>query len=1053
MNKFLSRFTLFSLFVLSTALAANTTSTIKGKVVDAEGASVSGASITVVYTPTGNSRSVNSDANGQFALLNLQVGGPYRISASSPSGMSSVDGVFLNLGKTSNVLLSLVSMSDVDEVIVTAEQLSKVVVATGPSVTFGQEELGAAAAYDRDIKELLQTHPRLYVDDGYQKGLQCNGQSPRYNSLTVDGIALNDGFGLNDNGYPTNRMPFSYDSIKQVAAEFAPFDVTYGGFSSCVVNAVTKSGSNEFKGNVFYEFANDGLQGDELEGRPVSLVPYDEAKYGFTLGGPIIQDKLYFFTSYERYDDQDTNDYGYIGSGLPNEQGFLSESMFNTIVTASNDLYGFDPGGLASALDSKSDKLLVKLDYYINDTTRAVYTFNYSDGFNNVSSDASSSEFEFDKHFYTRGNELTAHMFKIFTTYGDFNTELRIGYRELDNTQIGKGGNFGDFQIDVVNPDTGQDGTVYLGGTDDSRQANKLNYDNLSVALITDYQLDNQLITFGIEYEKQNMFNMFVQHSLGGEWDFNSIDDFVNGTARVYYGNAPSLDPVDAGADWSYDVTTLFAQSEYQFSDMLEITYGVRYEKYGVSGQPALNQNFVDAYGYANNTTYDGADVLMPRLSFNLNLNESTEIYGGYGVFSGGNPNVWYSNMWSNDGVTAIQLNERGVDVFNTPMCDGRTGQPSSAGPGYAVPCNLVDNVQNGSSNGDTNTIARDFEVPTVNKFALGLIKYLESGPLEGAALNIDYISAKSKDAAVVRDIAVSPTGEYDHAGVPFYNCSNGARGFSCFGPFDFELGNANDEGESESWSISISKSFDEKNLYMTLGYAEVETKDVMPMTSSVAFSNYVGVATLDRNDPGLAISNYNIPKRFTGTLRWSPEVFAGLDTRISLYWNHNQGRAYSYIMDGSPWGGTPGFIDNYLLYVPTGPNDPNATFAAGFDVDAFFTWADSKGLERGAHTKRNDRYSAWFSKIDMKIVQEIPAFRDGDKFELYITVKNLTNLLNSDKGIFKEAGFPRAQKVVYMDVDDDGRYNYTRLLTPRDSTIVANPSLWQAKVGIEYKF
>ena len=131
-------------------------------------------------------------------------------------------------------------------------------------------------------------------------------------------------------------------------------------------------------------------------------------------------------------------------------------------------------------------------------------------------------------------------MFKIFTTYGDFNTELRIGYRELDNSQIGKGGNFGDFQIDVVNPDTGQDGTVYLGGTDDSRQANKLNYDNLSLALITDYQLDNQLITFGIEYEKQNMFNMFVQHSLGGEWDFNSIDDFVNGTASCLLYISPS---------------------------------------------------------------------------------------------------------------------------------------------------------------------------------------------------------------------------------------------------------------------------------------------------------------------------------------------------------------------------------------------------------------------------------------------------------------------------------------------------------------------------------
>mgnify|MGYP006245123701 FL=1 len=157
MNRFLNSLAIFSIFILSTALAANTTSTIKGKVVDSSGSSVSGASIVVTYTPTGNSRSVDSDEDGQFSLLNLQVGGPYTISASSPSGKSSVDGVFLDLGKTSNVLLSLASMTDVDEVIVTAERLSKVVVATGPSVTFGQEELGAAAAYDRDC--LLYTSP------------------------------------------------------------------------------------------------------------------------------------------------------------------------------------------------------------------------------------------------------------------------------------------------------------------------------------------------------------------------------------------------------------------------------------------------------------------------------------------------------------------------------------------------------------------------------------------------------------------------------------------------------------------------------------------------------------------------------------------------------------------------------------------------------------------------------------------------------------------------------------------------------------------------------
>ena len=1053
MNKFFRSLTIFSLFIISTALAANTTSTIKGKVIDSSGSSVSGASVVVIYTPTGNSRSVNSDEDGQFALLNLQVGGPYTISASSPAGQSSINGVFLDLGKTSNVVLSLASISDVDEVIVTAEKLSKVVVATGPSVTFGQDELAGAAAYDRDIKELLQTHPRLYIDDGYEKGLQCNGQSPRFNSLTVDGIALNDGFGLNNNGYPSERMPFSYDAIQQVSAEFAPFDVTYGGFSSCVVNAVTKSGSNSFKGNFFYEIANDSLQGDELEGEPVTLVPYDETKYGFTLGGPVIQDKLYFFASYERYDDQDTNDFGYIGSGLPVEQQFLTKEMYDQIVATSINLYGFDPGGLASALDSKSDKFLVKLDYYINETTRAVYTFNYSDGFRNSASDASSSEFEFDKHFYTKGNELTAHMFKLYSTYGDLNTELRIGYRELDNSQIGQGGPFGDFQIDVFNPETGRAGTVYLGGTDDSRQANKLYYENLTVAFIGDYQLDNQLITFGFEYEEQDMFNMFVQHSLGGEWDFNSIEDFIAGNARVYYGNANTLDPADAGATWTYDVTTFFVQSEYQFSDMLEVTFGLRYEEYGVSGQPALNQSFVDAYGFPNNGTYDGLDVLMPRISFSYNLDDSTEIYGGYGSFSGGNPNVWYSNIWSNDGVTNVQLNTRGISAFTDPMCDGRTGSPTSDGPGYGVPCSLVASVQSGSADSDTNSIAQDFEVPTVNKFAIGLIKYIDFGVLEGAAINVDYISAKSEDAAVVRDIAVSRTGEYDFAGVPYYNCSNGARGFSCFGPFDFELGNANDEGESESWSISLSNYFEDQNLFLALGYANIETKDVMPMTSSVAYSNYVGIATSDRNDPGLAISNYNIPERFTGTLRWSPTVFAGLDTRISFYWNHNKGRAYSYVIDGSPWGGTPGWIDNYLLYVPTGPNDPNVTFASGFDVDAFFAWADSRGLERGAITKRNGQYSDWFSKIDMKIVQEVPSFREGDRFEIYATIKNLTNLLDSNNGIFKEAGFPRSQRAVSMEIDDEGRYNYTRVLTTPESEIVPYASLWQVKIGFEYKF
>ena len=1035
--------------------AVETTSDLRGKVLNASGSSVVNASVTVTYEPTNSIVKTSTNDSGSFVVANLKIGGPYKVLIVSGPQSIKRGGIYLSLGKTYNLSLSL-NESEVDEMLVTAKSLASASVATGPSVVFGIEAVEAAITYDRDIKELIQSDPRLYIDDAYAKGIQCNGQSPRYNGFTVDGMALNDGFGLNGNGYPTNRMPFSYDSVQQVSAEFAPFDVQYGGFSSCVINAVTKSGSNELHGNVFVEYASDSLQGDEFEDTNVDLVPYDELKYGFTAGGPLVEDKLFYFVSYERYDDQDTNLFGPQGSGLPQELGFLSQSMYNRIIDIANNKYGFDPGGIPSALDSTDDKFFLKLDYYLNESTRAVFSYNYNDGFNINSSDASPGEFEFDKHFYERGHELNAYSFKLYSNITDnFNTEFRLGYRDVENRQIGLGGPFGDFQIDVFNPTNSQDGTVYLGGTDDSRQANQMNYDNVSSAFVGEYLMGNNLITFGLEYEKTNIYNLFMQHSLNGEWDFNSIDDFDDGIARVYFGNTPSLEESKAAADWGYKVTTFFLQNEMQVSNNLEISYGLRYDKYGVDGKPQPNNTFIEAYGYTNTVTYDGADALMPRLAFSYQLDDSTKIYGGYGAFSGGNPNVWYSNMYSNDGVTAIQVNQRNLNIFSVDLCDTGTGAVSSAGPGLSVPCSLVSTVQSGTANTDTNSIAPDFDIPLVYKTALGIVKTLDIGSLEDVTIMADVIYAKSEDAAVIKDINVSATGQTDFAGVPYYNCAGGnARsGFTCYGPFDFQLANANKEGKSKSFSVSMSKYWDDYNLYASIGFADIETEDVMPMTSSVAFSNYTSVAVRDPNNPDVAISNYNIPQRFTGTVRWSPEIFNGLDTKISIYWNRNKGRPYSYVFDGNPWGHTPAFTDNQLLYVPTGPNDPNVIFGSGFDTTAFFAFVDAEGLSRGEIVGRNEQDSDWYSRVDMKIIQELPAFIDEGRFELYLVMKNLTNFLNSDWGVYKEAGFPRMQKVVKIGGIENGKYEFDRFSSPRGSTINANNSLWQAKIGLEYKF
>lgn len=1040
MNKF-HKITLFTFMLcISFVISADTTSNIRGKVVDSSGEVVANADIVLTYGPTNTSQSASSGADGSFAMLNLQLGGPYKISADAGAASGSLDDLYLVLGKDSQVTITIGTASDMDELVVVGKTLSSAsLLATGPSVFYGLDALEDAAATERDIKDLLATHPRLSLDEGYARGIQCNGSSPRMNSLTVDGIALNDGFGLNDNGYPANRMPFSYDAIKQVSAEFAPFDVQYGGFSACVVNAVTKSGSNEFKGNFFYEFTNDSLLSDKVDGKTINNAAFDEDKYGFTLGGPIVQDKLYFFTAYEYYNDQDTVDYGPVGSGAPSEMAWLTQETLDLVISTMKNKYGFDPGGIPSAIDSMSEKLLVKFDYYLSDVTRATFTYNYSEGFRNNYSDTYYTQLELSNHGYENGNTLDAYMFNLYSKIGNVNTEIRVGYRELDNRQEGIGGPFGEFDIENI---TGG-GDIMVGGTDDSRQANDLDYDNLTMAFVGDFIWGDQLVTFGIEREEQSTFNMFVQHSLGGEWDFYTFDNFLNGIVdRVYYGNNPSLNPADAGATWEYDITTAFVQSEWRVSDKLELTYGLRYETYGVDGAPMENPAFKSAYGRPNTHTHDGESVLMPRLSFSYDLNDTTEIYGGIGTFSGGNPNVWYSNIWSNDGVSNIQLSLRNVDMFATPMCDGRTGLPTDQGPGYGVPCSLVNAVQNGSSAGGTNSIDPNFKIPSVTKSAIGVIKTFDIGNISDIVLTADYIKATAKDSAQIRSIGSTYTGEYDFAGLPLYN-DNGRQ--------DFELGNSLLDGESDSYSVSLSKQFE--NVYLTLGYAAIDTTEVSPMTSAVAYSNFTNIASNDPNNPPLAQSNYNIPKRFTGTLRWTPEVFSGLRTKISLYWTHQKGRPYSYSMDNFTHGLNPSFNDFYLLYVPMAADNANVVFADGFPVDEFFAWADEKGLERGQFVERNSQDSEWFSKLDLKISQEVPALRDGDYLEVYAVIRNLTNLIDDEKGVFKEASFPRRQNVVRAVYNDAGKYEYQRFYGSNDSTLVNRPSQYLIKIGFDYKF
>jgi len=950
--------------------AQETTGVVRGAVFTPDGNPAAGAAVTITDTRTNASRSATTDTDGTFRISGLPIGGPFEIRVSSSDYKSAlVTDVYTNLSQAATFSIAL-EAGEIEEIVVSASRDVAVAnLAIGPSANFTIDQLEAAPAINRNITDVIRADPRIYVDEsrGDINAVQCAGQNSRYNSLTVDGVRMNDSFGLNSNGYPTERMPFSYDAINQVAVELAPFDVTYGGFSACNINAVTKSGANDFFGSAFYDFTNDSLRGDKLEGDKIQTGSYDEQRYGFSFGGPIIQDKLFFFVAYEKLDGANLFDRGPIGSGAVNEVN-VTQAELDEIVDIARNIYLYDPGSIPTSLDHQDEKLLAKVDWNINDYHRLAFTYTYNDGENFTESDSETTEFEFQNHLYERGAELNSYVGTLFSEWSDrFTTEFRASYIELDNRQIPVGGtDFGEIRVELPDVD------VYLGA-DDSRHSNKLDYDVTSFRLKGTYDLGNHAITAGFEYESVDIFNLFVQHT-ETEIRFDGIDNFRNGFAdAIYYNNAPSNIPEDAAARWGYEVNTLFAQDEFQLGDRWTIVAGLRYDWYTTGDAPAENPDFVADYGFSNSSTVDGLGLVQPRVGFTFDWSDDTTVRGGVGLFSGGNPNVWLSNNYSANNV--LQFGQRGRSFGYT---DGSRSlfdpdvvyeaiepdAPAGAGPGWGIPSELYDAVAQGvGDNFEINYLDPNFDLPSDWKFALG-VTHVFPGEYVFTA---DYLYTRGQDAAMVLHGDLEQTGT-NPDGYPIYDSVREAS---------FVLTNSQRNPVSQSFTLGLSKAFD-NGLDFTVGYSYNDAEDAQPMTSSVAFSNYTNRAFFDPQEDVLSTSNYNIKHRFTFTTTWRTTLFNRFPSIFSLYGQSNTGRPYSISYDGTidPYNFTP-----YLDFLPI-------------------------VLEPGV--ARNAEEGSTWTKLDFRFDVGIPIMGDTDRLAFFMIIDNLTNLLNDDWGILKQHAFPR---------------------------------------------
>jgi len=1067
------------------AYAQATTGAIRGQITDETGAAVGNATVTVTHVPTGSTATSVTDASGFYSVRGLRPGGPYRVAARAANftpGSTNVGAI--GVGEPANVDVVVSSAGEVAEVLVTGTRVAES--QGGPSSNFTESDIQSLPSITRDLKDTARLDPFATIDPTNQDALSFAGTNTRFNQLTVDGVRQNDDFGLNNNGYPTQRSPISLDAIEAVNVSVAPYSVINNGFTGGQINAVTKSGGNEFSGSAFYEYSDRDLQGDSIEGVKTGA-PFKEETYGATLGGPIIKDRLFFFGAYDKFK-------GTLGFDEAPADGSASvlipritSSAIDTFRADTQRIYGYDPGtAVTGGFPVSDEKWLGKVDWYITDDHRASVTYQNTKG-NSLNGSVSSTfaqgnsvsqpRIGLSSHQYNKTEELIAYNAQVNSDWtDDFSTELRYSKKETETTQIPLGGlSVGEITVNVADLPGVQAGAgtpQIRFGADQFRHDNYLKVEVETFEAIARYRLGPHDFLFGARTERSDIVNVFVSSSLG-VYNFDSYADYLNRTAasfRVTGGIDPGAGTIpatlgtarDGAAEFGFRLSSLYAEDRIQIVDNLSVSAGVRVDWYSMNDTPILNTAFVSRNAFDNQETLDGKSAVLPRVSFNWEPIDRLDVSGGIGRFSSTGLNVWVSNAFSNTGVSQTNAACPAAPFTNVDLTKAPAG------------CTFT------PRGGDVNALAPAFQIPTVWKGNLSVGYEFDLGRWgDNWRVQADYLRIVNENALYWYDARAVQTGVAPD-GRPVYG--RNTVGVTTGNTSDFLLSNT-DKGGSESVAFALAKQWRE-GIWDGLGFSYIytytEAEDASPMTSSIAQSSYTRYGTSDPQNPPAATSDYEVRHRHALNLYYAKKFFGDNETKINIFAQHRSGLPFSYTFANSRTGTLDNDFgynvssysgrqatSNALLYVPT-PNDPIVTYGPGFDQGAFQTFLENSGLAKyaGGIAPRNAFRQADVTTIDLRISQELPAFfPNGAKLQVFMDIENLGNLLNDDWGVLEQYDFHRSVPVVNVSCPGAGgcaapgaRYLITgtgvggAFQTPVKA-FRREQSLWQIKFGAKYKF
>jgi hypothetical protein len=1072
--------------LLAPALRAQgvTTGAITGKVTDASGQPVVLADVRIVNRSTGYTTSTRTRDNGLFLVQGLEVGGPYTVTVRAIGQQPyQRDNIDVELSQATRVDVRLTAQ---------AVQLEGIVVAGAVTPDFSPTRQGVGTQISDSLVRRIPTFSRDFVDQlklspqvvfpatGAASG---GGAYNRFNTITVDGANQSERFNLSaTKGVPgggSSGKIVSIDAVKEFRVSFTPSDVRQGNFAGMLVNAVTKSGTNEFHGGASYTYRNNtDVLGLQLVGRDLRASPLDVKQYSFYIGGPIIRDRLHFFVAPEFQEKTQPALGPYYLNGQPGPDApSVPLDSLTRIANIMQSTYNFNVGttGIVN-IDNPLRNLFGRIDFQISPVHRLVVreilnhdeNGSFSRNTNNYQTSPLSQNqgFRFGSNGFTgvtKNNSTTAQLYSNFA--GGLSNELIVGYSTINDER----------QVVVQAPEVGVG--VNVGGT---KRAVTFGTEQFSPGNLLDqkiFEAVNNLtipkgahtFTVGGRLDFTHIFNNFAQGSYG-VYTFPTIDSLAAGTPSGYaVGYANSQNPKDIPADFHVRVYSLYGQDQWAVNNRLTITAGLRADIPTLPDHASQNDTLTAALaaaglpGVRTDVVPKTRVLLSPRFGFNYDPtgDQKNQVRGTLGIFTGPPPYILLGNAYANTGLGLVRLSCTGLQTpaFTldvTALPKACAGQPvPAAGQAGTVGVNLTD---------------PNFKYPQYFGVSAGFDRQLPYG----FVLTVEGLYRKAINGVLIRDLNIK--GPRLVAGQPYTDrdgrvlyadtiAPNGnvtntnQRWITTLRGVAFNEGMIQVTNQSKDFNYSLSGQLNRRfsdRFEATVAYTYLKSEDVQSLTSDRAISNWRNGRQLSEAHEDLQTSNsvFSRPGRFlaygTYTMPWK-----SVSTDLTVYYERVSGVVYSYVANGDLNG--DGWNNNDLLYIPHDATNPSEIrIGTGVDgafvqnvaaAQAFNRFIDAQPClaeQRGHIMKRDSCRSPAQDRLDISIRQSIPQYR-GHRLALEIDVFNFLNFLNKNWGLIK---LPTLNPTFPQQVALSQTGRNAGPLSQSISTFTFNTSLYNATTG-----